>query len=364
MSQSSQSTPSSSASTPSTSTLGPSATSTPHAIDSATSSTPIVPTAIVKPFSQTPSQTPPGRQSTAISGTGGPTQTSMSAAHQGHTSATSSIQASTLRPAHLGGSRPRTMSASRDEMPAALDLSAIKCQQPSSMALDLSSTGRQTSTVSGSRVLDLTSPGRRAPSSSGVGGGAGVGFRPEVIDLTSPARSGAPPGSWQVASSGSLQQRTNPAVDLQSPLRNQNPATPGGPLSQGLLSPRAFPRSLVVDSLASPPGTHRPIQGFSSPGSLRSPGAGARAGFPNPRLQALGQTTPPQSRNPASPFSSPLNPSSSSAASSPATLRPTTSTADEASDLDLTSDQGDDLALTSPDRLTSDVRHHFHGDLL
>lgn len=362
MSQSSQSTPSSSASTPSTSTLGPSATSTPHAMDSTTSCTPVVPTAIVKPFSQTPSQTPPGRQSTAISGIGGPTQTSVSAAHQGHTSATSGLQASTLRPAHLGGSRPRTMSASRGEMPAALDLSAIKRQQPSSMALDLSSTGRQTSTVSGSRVLDLTSPGRRAPPSGGVGGGAG--FRPEVIDLTSPARSGAPPGSWQVASLGSLQQRTNPAVDLQSPLRNQNPAAPGGPPSQGPSSPRAFPRSSAVDLLASPSGAHRPVQGFSSPGSLRSPSGGARAGFPNPRLQALGQTPPPQSRNPASPFSSPLNPSSSSAASSPATLRPTTSTADEASDLDLTSDQGDDLALTSPDRLTSDVRHHFHGDLL
>ena len=52
-----------------------------------------------------------------------------------------------------------------------------------------------------------------------------------------------------------------------------------------------------------------------------------------------------------------------SAASSPVTLSPSTSTSDEASDLDLESDQGDDIALTSPDRLTSDVRHHFHGDL-
>ena len=328
-------------------------------MDAATTPTTLVPTAIVKPFSQTPSQTPPSRQSTAISSISGSTQTSTSAAHQGHSSATSSnTQAGTLRPAHLSISRPRTMSASQGEMPAALDLSALTRDQPASAALDLSSTGRQTSAVSGSRVLDLTSPGRRGPPSGrgGVGVGAGAGSSSEVIDLTSSSHGGVPHVSPPPASQG-LVRRINLPVDLQSPSRSTGSAW--GPPLQGS-SPRAFPRSSVVDLTASPPDVHRPVQGFCSPGSLQSPG-GARASFPHSR-QAAGQATPPQSRNPISPFSSPLNPSSS-AASSPVTLRPSTSTADEASDLDLESDQGDDLALTTPDRLTSDVRHHFHGDL-
>lgn len=62
----------------------------------------------------------------------------------------------------------------------------------------------------------------------------------------------------------------------------------------------------------------------------------------------------------SSPFSSPINPMSSGAS---AGQTPGYTTTDDPSDFDM-SDPGDDLAFTSPDKLTSDVRHHFQGDLL
>ena len=260
------------------------------------------------------------------------------ASHSSSAFTASGVQASTLRPAH--GVRPRSVSMSRGDVPAALDLSSMNTQRTTSAAMDLSSSlNRQAA------FENPTSPVRR------VTHGSSQGLSHNVIDLTSPERSSGPVRPLPA---------TPPVPRLQSNISAMTPPS----FSRGEITARPHDAAAktavkepVIDLTASPD------QG-KSPAMARGV-TSMRGGYPNPQQQQgmMGQSTPPRPRYHSSPFSSPLafNPSSSTT-STPRV--PTTSTADEASDADLHSEQEDDLALTSPDKLTSDVRHHFHRGLL
>ncbi|XP_076450993.1 uncharacterized protein LOC143286923 isoform X2 [Babylonia areolata] len=266
--------------------------------------------------------------------------------HSPHTLVTSSTPcpphthtSSTPRPSHAPTtSRPRTLSGSRGDTPSAYDVSGAMSRQPStSAALDLSPPGHR---VTVAPRVHAHGPGSQRVSAR-VGPGPGV----EVIDLTSPEKGAeamkatSPVSSWPrgVAGRYVLPPRVSrgggSGLDLAGRMRTPSPGgrppwMPGGGGLGGMRS--IFPSTSTSTSLA--------VKGAPPPSHPR----------PSP-----------------SPFSSPhpFHPSSSPAPSS--TPRPhAVSTAHGAGDRDLTSQQENELALTSPDKLTSDVRHHFHRDLL
>ncbi|KAL8594874.1 hypothetical protein ACOMHN_016115 [Nucella lapillus] len=264
-----------------------------------------------------------------------------------HSSSAAVIQTSTSsspRPPHLPTSRPRTMSGSRAETHFMHDpSSAMNRQHSTSSALDLSlpppppppTSQKTSSSTTTTTATAATGPRPYSTHKTLVDSG-------EVIDLTSPEKS-------RDSAMGSPRSRAGVGGWGQS-----------SSVGRGLPPQDYSPGRLRL------PGGVGPPRGSSGPASLalsRGGGNVRSGGFPD-AAPPFRQGTPPHRASPASPFSSPHQPFSS-APSTPTTPRPhTTSTADEVSDLDLISDLEEELALTSPDKLTSDVRHHFHGDLM
>jgi hypothetical protein len=231
------------------------------------------------------------------------------------------------------------------------------------VAIDLSHAARHTTAVSGSRVLDLTSPDRRRPS----GVSTSAGSRSEVIDLTTPTRSPSRPDR-------------SSAVDMRAANNRERASASSSaysPVSASSAPRSYFPTSAGVD-LTSPlfgsSATHRgPYPGYQPQAGRSGTGTGFRqptttsttsssssVSNPQPHSQ-LGNTTTTVAQDTSSlqPSHCPHAMSANTPPAGQAVSRAQQSTDLAARD----SASSDDLALTSPDRLTSDVRHYFQGDL-